>query len=673
MPVYLCKPGHGSEEPWRLGLQVYNDPFPIPTNDNDIQTNDQQLQSDNNNRNDNNTNLGQSLRRVRHTEVVLVDEVSIWYNRYWLRLRWPGPEGGFAGYIPILDKNVKEQDMKSGPVCPVCPDNENDSNNLYKDTPDPEMIRKAQLSPPHELHELVPIQDDDMEDENDVYDDDDDDDETNILTHDATSNFVESTICSSTGIIYPTSNVMELLPSYQDGFSLQTSHNNTNKDFVFCRICREGIHDIDTTTNTNTTNPPPSHPSAENPLLAPCKCTGSMAFVHYLCIEQWRCRSRHPSAKEGLNCETCGSPYSLPPPPVRQLDTISPEGEDLPHHVIAALRHPPLGWQLISALVRRKYLRPLAPIVMSPMVALYCKARRILKKRGVSRRRWACSLCRRRARWKCVRCLRSYYCSRQCQNISWHIVHKHVCYKPTRYAWSGIVYGIFLTYFFPGLWKDPIVYWVGLAMIPYNFLVLGVIAGFLATCVKKVSKVDLRGRALELLVVLATMGLSYLTWGLSRGFTVSSSHCHGVIPDLMTSIIPHFGNERLVNMYIRNPFFFLFQSNIRRMDQWFTSLSYTHRIYTKICTFPPSSPKTCFAITQTTNPYFLSEEPKCLQDSLLFFSLVFLGHAILIGVWMNKRGGGGDRNQRMADQHGRRRVNFAPPVHGAGVQRPHQD
>jgi hypothetical protein len=46
--------------------------------------------------------LGQTvLRRVRHAEVVLVDDACIAYGRLWLRLRWPGQKGGFAGYIPM--------------------------------------------------------------------------------------------------------------------------------------------------------------------------------------------------------------------------------------------------------------------------------------------------------------------------------------------------------------------------------------------------------------------------------------------------------------------------------------------------------------------------------------------------------------------------------------------
>jgi hypothetical protein len=81
--------------------------------------------------------------------------------------------------------------------------------------------------------------------------------------------------------------------------------------------------------------------------------------------------------------------------------------EAMPPHVIEALRRPHIWWQIGAAIVRKRWLRPIAPVIMSPIVALYCRARRLLKKKGVARRRWACSLCRRRARWKCVRCLRS--------------------------------------------------------------------------------------------------------------------------------------------------------------------------------------------------------------------------------------------------------------------------
>ena len=38
---------------------------------------------------------------MKHSEIVLVDEVSIHYGNYWLRLRWPGKRGGVAGYVAL--------------------------------------------------------------------------------------------------------------------------------------------------------------------------------------------------------------------------------------------------------------------------------------------------------------------------------------------------------------------------------------------------------------------------------------------------------------------------------------------------------------------------------------------------------------------------------------------
>jgi len=41
------------------------------------------------------------IRRIKHAEIVLVDDVCVSHERYWLRLRWPGHKGGFAGYIAM--------------------------------------------------------------------------------------------------------------------------------------------------------------------------------------------------------------------------------------------------------------------------------------------------------------------------------------------------------------------------------------------------------------------------------------------------------------------------------------------------------------------------------------------------------------------------------------------
>ena len=114
-------------------------------------------------------------------------------------------------------------------------------------------------------------------------------------------------------------------------------------------------------------HPPPSQTDSSPTCLPWCctipDCTGSMAFVHYLCVEQWRCRSRHPRARDGLNCETCGAEYALPPQPSRRNLMWEMRGpgtgglggnlmvkddclDSMPLHVLAALQRPHPAWQL---------------------------------------------------------------------------------------------------------------------------------------------------------------------------------------------------------------------------------------------------------------------------------------------------------------------------------------
>lgn len=97
MPVYLCKPGCWATEPWRHGIQVYALPFDIDSYKNELS--DKQLPKP------------IPIRRIRHSEVVLVDDVCYVTGNYWLRLQWPG-NGSFAGYIALVAAMLpsKEQD-----------------------------------------------------------------------------------------------------------------------------------------------------------------------------------------------------------------------------------------------------------------------------------------------------------------------------------------------------------------------------------------------------------------------------------------------------------------------------------------------------------------------------------------------------------------------------------
>mmetsp|Transcript_1739 Transcript_1739/g.2873 ORF Transcript_1739/g.2873 Transcript_1739/m.2873 type:complete len:502 (-) Transcript_1739:175-1680(-) len=484
---------------------------------------------------------------------------------------------------------------------------------------------------------------------------------------------------------------------YDDGLPPPVSSAPLPSEPVFCRICREGLHDdaddeqpspamendaddagasrgrssspagstsdLGNETADEGDDPvegrepmesepsvllskgpvqphPTFHPNphaAENPMLSPCECSGSMAFVHYLCVEQWRCRSRHPEARQGLNCETCGKPYALPPPSARPATVYHGDNEDwleaMPPHVMAALRQPHIWWRLGAAIVRRRYLRPIAPVLMSPVVALYCRCRRLLKKKGVARRRWACSLCRRRARWKCVRCLRSYYCSRQCQNVSWHIVHKHVCYKPSRWAWSVVVYGIATVLLLPGILRDPLIYDLGLFFVPVSFYIMAILGGGIATSLKKSVGIDLRGRTFEIVVLLATVGLVLVSWGLVGAFFGDPSSCYGVVGGI------HLEEGKASYIFLQKLRTVLLKPAQNWFLMWDHAASNSGSWFRRVLCMP-SQENGCFEHSYKADADFLFDsgsEGRCASDTLLVFFLLGLTMCVAAGNHFWKR------------------------------------
>ena len=144
MPLYLCKPGWSKPEPWKLGKQVYAYPFDIhgfsaaASEAEASLTLDQPPRSaagfathDSNSHTTHAMNAtttatttttshmssssippkgGIPIRRVRHSEVVLADQVSVAHGVYWLRLRWPGSRGGVAGYMDIGSVSTVSQE-----------------------------------------------------------------------------------------------------------------------------------------------------------------------------------------------------------------------------------------------------------------------------------------------------------------------------------------------------------------------------------------------------------------------------------------------------------------------------------------------------------------------------------------------------------------------------------
>ena len=68
-----------------------------------------------------------------------------------------------------------------------------------------------------------------------------------------------------------------------------------------CRICLEDEEEV------------------SNPFICPCKCTGSMKFIHLQCLREWTDSKKQFQAEmgvssyywENLNCELCKQPLNL--------------------------------------------------------------------------------------------------------------------------------------------------------------------------------------------------------------------------------------------------------------------------------------------------------------------------------------------------------------------------
>ena len=163
MPVYLCQSGSGYNEPWRHGIQVYAAPFPIPSGSGNVggggrdsvvlppssgdvaqwESRPQQPQGNPPTQQQQRPTTrssvhrsqrsqqppatseqmlaGMPIRRVRHAEIVLVDDICIAFGRYWLRLRWPGQREGFAGYIAMgVVTDVSTKPKPNGTSSFVC-------------------------------------------------------------------------------------------------------------------------------------------------------------------------------------------------------------------------------------------------------------------------------------------------------------------------------------------------------------------------------------------------------------------------------------------------------------------------------------------------------------------------------------------------------------------------
>ena len=135
------------------------------------------------------------VRRVRHAEVVLVDQCLVAFGRTWLRLRWPGERGGCGGYVALgLAPEEEEGEGGAGPRDGVRP-----GDSLEMD------FREAQES--------------EEEEGSRTKDDRTAGGEGELPLCQEVSAPSSAPRCRETNLPYPTSEAMKLLLEYDDGLS----------------------------------------------------------------------------------------------------------------------------------------------------------------------------------------------------------------------------------------------------------------------------------------------------------------------------------------------------------------------------------------------------------------------------------------------------------------------
>ncbi len=79
---------------------------------------------------------------------------------------------------------------------------------------------------------------------------------------------------------------------------LNRTNSKQMSDVINCKICL-------------------SEEDSENPMISPCKCTGSMQYIHLNCLKEWLEGKKHMKETsqvnsyiwKGLECEICKHPY----------------------------------------------------------------------------------------------------------------------------------------------------------------------------------------------------------------------------------------------------------------------------------------------------------------------------------------------------------------------------
>ena len=208
------------------------------------------------------------------------------------------------------------------------------------------------------------------------------------------------------------------------------------------------------------------------------------------------------------------------------------------------------------------------------------------------------------------------------------------------------------------------VYDAMVTLLPINFIALGIVGGGIASSIKRSLGIDIRGRILEIVVVVLTLLLTLVSSGLVRGYFGDVSRCWGAFSSWpsrsgSTESAPGPFYPPLLNKL-------LIDTPLRQLQKWYLKwdfiLSKFGFVSRRFFCAPTLDGNTdyfsvgCSPSTRSINPQFYLAD-KCSADM-----------SLVMNVWIAAIGVLFLRHLTRQLRGGARRV-----VVAAGHRRPHQD
>ena len=216
----------------------------------------------------------------------------------------------------------------------------------------------------------------------------------------------------------------------------------------------------------------------------------------------------------------------------------------------------------------------------------------------------------------------------------------------------------------PLVYQNFPVYDAMVTLLPINFIALGIVGGGIASSIKRSLGIDIRGRILEIVVVVLTLLLTLVSSGLVRGYFGDDSRCWGAFTSWpirssrTESALGLFHPPLLNKLLIDTP--------LRQLQKWYLKwdfiLSKFGFVSRRFFCAPTLDGNTdyfsvgCSPSTRSINPQFYLEADKCSADMSLVLNVWVAAIGVLFLKYLTRQ------------LRGARRVGVA-----AGHRRPHQD